>query len=108
VRAAISENEFDEAAIDFRKQLYRALADVESALAAKTQLDAEAAEHARVLEDATFSSAYAHTRFELGATDAAPWLEAQRAQRAAGLERVRNQLARLENRMDLFLALGGA
>lgn len=106
--AAISENELEEASIGFRRQVYLALADVENALAAKVQLDAEAVQRARSLEDAAFGAAYARTRFELGATDAAPWLEAQATQRAAGQDRTRNQLARLENRIDLFLALGGA
>jgi hypothetical protein len=44
----------------------------------------------------------------LGSTDAGPWLDAQRAQRAADLEQKSNRLARLDNRIDLFLALGGA
>lgn len=107
LRSALSESDFDEASIDFRKQLYRALADVEDALAAKTQLDAQAVQRARSLDDATLAAAYAHTRFELGSSDAAPWLDAQRALRVADLERTRNRLARLENRIDLFLALGG-
>ena len=107
LQAALSENEFDEASIDFRKQLYRALADVENALAAKTQLDAEATQRARSVEDAELACAYARTRFELGVTDAAPWLDARRTKRTAERDRITNRLARLENRVDLFLALGG-
>ncbi|RDU99421.1 TolC family protein [Trinickia dinghuensis] len=107
LKAAVSETEFDEASIEFRKQLYRALADVENALAAKTQLDAQATQRTLALEDATLATADARARFDLGATDAAPWLEAQRAERSAGLDRLRNHVARLENRVDLFLALGG-
>lgn len=106
-KVALSENEFEQASIEFRKQLYRALADVEDALAAKTHLDAQATQRALALEEATLAAAYARTRFEQGATDAAPWLDAQRAERAAALERTSNHLARLENRIDLFLALGG-
>lgn len=107
LKAALSENEFDEASIDFRQQLYRALADVENALAAKTELDAEATQRTRSLADAELAAAYARARFELGVTDAAPWLDAQRTERAAAHDRTRNVLARLENRVDLFLALGG-
>ncbi len=107
LKAALSKNEFDEASIDFRKQLYRALADVETALAAKTQLDAQAQLRERLLADAALAARLARARFELGATDAAPWLEAQRARRSAGLDQLANQLARLENRVDLYLALGG-
>ena len=36
LKAALSENEFEEASVDFLKKLYAALADVETALAAKT------------------------------------------------------------------------
>jgi outer membrane protein TolC len=107
-KARLSENEFDEASVEFRKQLYRALADVEGALAAKTQLDAQAIQRADALANATLATAYARARFELGSTDAGPWLDAQRAQRAADLEQKSNRLARLDNRIDLFLALGGA
>lgn len=107
LKAALSENEFEEATVDFRKTLYGALADVETALAGKVQLDAEAEQRKRALEDAALAATLARTRFEWGATDAAPWLDAQRAQRSAQLDRVTNQLARLENRVDLFLALGG-
>ncbi|MGN6668525.1 MAG: efflux transporter outer membrane subunit [Trinickia sp.] len=107
-KARLSENEFDEASVEFRKQLYRALADVEDALAAKTQLDAQAIQRADALANATLATAYARARFELGSTDAGPWLDAQRAQRVADLEQKSNRLARLDNRIDLFLALGGA
>lgn len=107
LNVALSENEFDEASIAFRKGLYGALAEVEDALAARAQLDEQAVQHARAGEDATLAVSLARARFELGATDAAPWLEAQRAQRSAERDRMANHLARLENRMDLFLALGG-
>lgn len=108
LKAALSENEFEEASVDFLKKLYAALADVETALAAKTQLDAEAEQRTRALEEAGLAAASARARFELGATDAAPWLDAQRAQRLARAHQLTNRLARLENRIDLFLALGGA
>ena len=107
LNVALSENEFDEASIAFRKGLYGALAEVEDALAARAQLDEQAVQHARAGEEATLAASLARARFELGATDAAPWLEAQRAQRSAERDRMANHLARLENRMDLFLALGG-
>lgn len=107
LKAALSENEFEEATVDFRQTLYGALADVETALAGKAQLDAEAEHRAHALDDAALAARLARTRFEWGATDAAPWLDAQRAQRSAQLDRVTNRLARLENRIDLFLALGG-
>lgn len=107
LKAALSENEFEEASADFQTRLYAALADVETALAAKTQLDAEAQQRAHVLDEAALAVTSARARFELGATDAAPWLDAQRQQRLAHVDQLTNRLARLENRVDLFLALGG-
>jgi NodT family efflux transporter outer membrane factor (OMF) lipoprotein len=107
LKVALSETEFEEASIDFRKQIYQALADVETALAAKTQLDAAARQRARAFEQATLAATSARARFELGATDATPWLDAQHGQRLARVDQLANRLARLENRIDLFLALGG-
>ncbi|MGG1943507.1 efflux transporter outer membrane subunit [Trinickia sp. NRRL B-1857] len=106
-KAALSENEFAEASIAFRKGLYGALAEVEDALSAKTQLERQAEQRTHAFEEAKLAVSVARTRFDLGTTDAAPWLEAQRVQRSAELDRTANRLARLENRIDLFLALGG-
>lgn len=106
-KAALSENEFAEASIAFRKRLYGALAEVEDALSARTQLERQAQARTRALEDAELAASVARTRFDLGTTDAGPWLEAQRARRIAELDRISNRLACLENRIDLFLALGG-
>ena len=106
-KAALSENEFAEASIAFRKRLYGALAEVEDALSARTQLERQAQARTRALEDAELAASVARTRFDLGTTDAGPWLEAQRARRIAELDQIANRLACLENRIDLFLALGG-
>ncbi|WP_240324672.1 efflux transporter outer membrane subunit [Trinickia diaoshuihuensis] len=107
LKAAMSESEFDEASIAFRRDLYGALAEVEDLLTAKTQLETQADERSLALAEATLAVSLIHTRFELGTSDAAPWLAAQQARRLAERNRVAAQLSCLENRIDLFLALGG-
>lgn len=107
LNAALAEVDFDRATVDFRRVLYGALADVEDALVIKAQLDGASALHAQAATDAAMASALAHTRYESGATDIGPLLDARRSEREARLDQAANRLARLENRMDLFLALGG-
>ncbi len=107
LNAALAESDFDQASIEFRQTLFRALADVENALAAKQQLEEQAVERKRSRSEAGIATVLARTRFELGATDAAPLIDAQGIERAAVREEAANRLARLENRIDLFLALGG-
>jgi NodT family efflux transporter outer membrane factor (OMF) lipoprotein len=107
LNAALAESDSDQASIEFRQTLFRALADVENALADKQQLDEQAAQRERSRTEAGIAAALARTRFELGATDAAPVIDAQKIERAAARAELENRLARLENRIDLFLALGG-
>lgn len=104
---AIAQSDLERTTLQFRQALYRALAEVEDALSAQTQLAAQAAQRDSALREARLAAALARTRFEAGATDVAPLLDAQRIERAAAREQARNHLARLENRMGLFLAFGG-
>ena len=107
LNAALAENDLDRETLIFRQALYRALADVEDALAAKAQLAERDAHLTRSSNAAVVAAALARTRYENGATDVASLLDAQRIARAAAKERTENRLALLENRIDLFLALGG-
>jgi NodT family efflux transporter outer membrane factor (OMF) lipoprotein len=108
LNAALAETELEYETLKFRQTLYRALGDVEDALSAKAQLTEKSAHLAHSLSAATNAAALARRRYESGATDIAPLLDAQRTERAAAKARTENRLALLENRMDLFLALGGA
>ncbi|MEX3955852.1 efflux transporter outer membrane subunit [Trinickia sp. EG282A] len=103
----VARSEYDEAVADFRQKLHRALADVEDALSARTQLDAQAVERERAVVEAQRAAMLAETRFRAGKTSLAPWIEAQRALRHSMTASTTNRLTRLENRMDLYLALGG-
>lgn len=106
-KIAVSNAQFEEASIEFRQQLYRGLADVEDALAAKAQLDAEARQRERAFDEAARIAVLEKARFTTGATTIESWLQAQAARREARLTLIDNRRARLDNRMDLFLALGG-
>ena len=108
LNAAIAQSDLERTTLQFRQALYRALAEVEDALSAQAQLAAQAAQRDSALREARRATALARTRFEAGATDVAPLLDAQRIERAAAREQARNHLARLENRMGLFLAFGGS
>lgn len=103
----VARSEYDEALVDFRQKLHRALADVENVLSARTELDAEAAERERSVREARRAVALAEARFRAGKTSIGPWVEAQRSLRRSVTASLTNRMARLENRMDLYLALGG-
>lgn len=107
LNTALAEVDFDRATVDFRRVLYRALADVEDALIAKVQLDRASELRWQAESDAAMASALLRRRYESGATDIVPLLDARRGERQAQLDHAANRLSRLENRMDLFLALGG-
>jgi len=107
LNAAIAQSDLERTTLQFRQALYRALAEVEDALSGQAQLAAQAAQRDSALSEARLAATLARTRFEAGATDVAPLLDAQRIERAAAREQARNRLARLENRMGLFLAFGG-
>lgn len=107
LNAALAENDLDRETLVFRQALYRALADVEDALAAQAQLAERDTHLTRSLSAAGVAVKLARTRYESGATDVASLLDAQRIERTAAKERTENRLALLENRIDLFLALGG-
>jgi NodT family efflux transporter outer membrane factor (OMF) lipoprotein len=107
LNAALAETELDHEMVKFRQTLYRALADVEDALAAKALLVEQGAHLARSASAANMAAMLARARYDRGATDIAPLLDAQRIERAAAKARTENRLGLLENRVDLFLALGG-
>lgn len=104
----VSKSQYEEAVVNFRQSLYRALGEVENALAARVQLDAEADERGRALALARRAETLAKARFAAGATGVQPWLDEQQRLRDAQSALARNQLGRLNNRMNLYQVLGGA
>ncbi|HEX4584798.1 MAG TPA: TolC family protein [Burkholderiaceae bacterium] len=102
----IARTQYEEAAVGFRQRLYTALAEVENALSARAQLQAEERTLRSAIEQARLAESIARTRFEAGASDVQLWLDAQA--RVRGVERslVLNRLNQFDNQADLYRALG--
>lgn len=104
---AVSESQYEEAVVGFRQTLYQALSDVDNALAAR----ATQAERGRLLEAslvaALKSERLYEVRYKAGAIALRAWLDAQERRRAAEIALAENRLARLNNQVLIYQALGG-
>ncbi len=104
----VSQTQFDEAAVTFRKSLFTALSEVENALSAREQLAKEGEQRALSLAQAQRAEALFRSRYLAGAIDIQPWLLQQKSLRDAQTADARVRLNRLNNRMALYKALGGS
>ena len=97
----------DQAAYAYRGAVLSAFADVESALTG-TQRLAQQTQHATQRRDVLHQTlGFAHDRYEAGYASYLEELDAQRNLYAAELEVVRLHQAELDNRVQLYKALGG-
>jgi NodT family efflux transporter outer membrane factor (OMF) lipoprotein len=103
----ISQATYEEAVVNFRQTLYKALADVENALSARTQYKAASASLEESLALARQAERLAEARYRAGATGVQFWLDAQETRRTAETALAGNSLNRLKNMMSLYQALGG-
>ncbi|MET4898304.1 efflux transporter outer membrane subunit [Sphingomonadaceae bacterium jetA1] len=104
---AIARANYDEAVILFRKSLYTALAEVENALSARTELAAQG-EALRTARDAAAAAERLYeVRYRAGAVPLRSWLDAQERRRTADLAYSGNRFTLLQNRVVLHQALGG-
>ncbi len=103
----VSQSQYEEAVVNFRQTLYKALSDVENALSNNVQLQAEGIELEQALEAARQSEQLAEIRYRAGATGVQQWLDEQERRRTAETALAGNQLNRLNNLMKLYQALGG-
>lgn len=103
----VSETEYALRVVQFRQALYQAMADVENALSARTQL----ARRAELLEASLAAARQAESLYEVryraGAVSLRFWLDAQEQRRNAEVARDQNTLDRLLNQVTLYQALGG-
>lgn len=104
----VSQTQFDEAAVNFRKSLFTALSEVENALSARDQLTKEGEQRVLSLAQAQRAEALLRSRYLAGAIDIQPWLDQQKSLRDAQAADARVRLNRLNNRMALYKALGGS
>ena len=102
----VSENQYAEAVTNFRQHLYTALAEVEDALSARAQLDAEAEKLGLSLEQAKRAESMTQVRYRAGAISVQLWLDAQKVVRNAEMALAQNRFNQLNNHVKLNKALG--
>lgn len=104
----VSQTQYEEAVVNFRKSLFTALSEVENALSAREQLTREGEQRALSLVQAQRAETVLRSRYQAGAIGVQQWLEQLRLLRDAQTADARVRLNRLTNRMVLYKALGGA
>lgn len=97
----------DQAAYGYRSTVLNAFAEVESALTGTQRLAQQTLHATQRREVLKKSLGFAHDRYEAGYASYLEELDAQRNLYAAELEVVRLQQAELDNRVQLYKALGG-
>jgi outer membrane protein TolC len=98
---------YDIAVTNFQKRLYLALQETENALSASEHLTKQAQYLLDVLRQSQEAERLTLVRWQQGSTDIKPWLDAQQARRQAELSLLQNILARKNNAVQLYAALGG-
>lgn len=103
----VAKGRYDEALANFRQSALRAFGEVEIALAAEVYLERQLRSQKRAAEESIKAEKLAWDQYAGGLVDGLTWLEAQRRAFNAnsGLLQLKN--LRLQNRIDLHLALGG-
>lgn len=97
----------DQALAAYADAALRAFAEVESALAAETALERREAALVASVEHARAAHDLSEARYRAGLIDIVALLSAERALYAAESQLLETRRARLHNRIDLILALGG-
>lgn len=98
---------YDEALASFRQNALQAFGEIETALAAEVFLESQLRSQKWAAEESTKAEELAWAQYSGGLVDGLTWLEAQRRSfnASSGLLQLKN--LRLQNRIDLHLALGG-
>lgn len=104
---AVSQVDYEQAVLGFRQTWYQALADVENALSARTQLEVQAQQLQLSLTAALQSERLSEIQYRAGAVPLKTWLDAQETRRVATNNLAQNRLNRLTNLVTLYQVLGG-
>ncbi|CAH0350052.1 efflux transporter outer membrane subunit [Aquabacterium sp. CECT 9606] len=104
---AVSQADYEQAVLGFRQTWYQALADVENALSARTQLEVQARQLQLSLTAALQSERLSEIQYRAGAVSLKTWLDAQETRRVATNNLAQNRLNRLTNLVTLYQVLGG-
>jgi outer membrane protein TolC len=98
---------YEQAVAAFQQTFYRALGEVESALALRQQLAAQADYLGKALVTARKAEHLAEIQYRAGSVPLKTWLDAQEASRASAAAAAGNRLDRLLAHAALYQVLGG-
>lgn len=104
----IAQNTYQQALVSFRQSLYSALADVENALSARQQSQAQVVALQRSLLLAQRAEQLTGARYRAGAVAKQDWLDAAESRRSAEASLASAQLDLLDNQATVYQALGGS
>lgn len=108
INTAVAQADYEQAVVSFRQTLYQAFTDVNNALSARTQYEAQAEQLEQSLADARRAEQLYEVRYRAGAVALKSWLDAQEKRRSAETALAENRLNRLTNHATLYQALGGS
>ena len=103
----ISETEYEQMVLAFKKALYTALAEVENSLSARKQYRQQEEKLVLTLQTARQTEALYQVRYRAGGSPLKSWLDAQENRRQAEVALAENRLNQLQNYITLAKALGG-
>lgn len=99
--------QFEEAAAQFRQRALEAFREVETALAAENYLQRQVQAQEEAVVESAAAEDLAWDQYANGLVDGLTWLEAQRRSFNSRSSLLQLKNLRLQNRLDLYLALGG-
>ena len=105
---AISKLDYESAVTSFRQTLYSALADVDNALSASTQLKVQADAQQRTLALAQKAESLNEIRYRAGAVALKQWIDAQESRRNAENSAIQIRLNQFNNMVTVMQSLGGS
>ena len=98
---------YEEAEANFRQDALEAFREVETALAAEAFLTRQVRAQEKAVVESVAAEDLAWEQYSNGLVDGLTWLEAQRRSFTSRSSLLQLQNLRLQNRIDLYLALGG-
>ncbi|WP_419785018.1 efflux transporter outer membrane subunit [Pseudodesulfovibrio sp.] len=103
----VSKAEYDEAVVNFRQTLYKAMEEVENALSNRDHLAEQGRHLAENLAAAREVERIYEVRYKAGSGTLKDWLDAQDTRRSVEASVAENLYNRLNNYVTLYQALGG-
>ncbi|MDN7749066.1 TolC family protein [Burkholderia gladioli] len=98
---------YDLAVVNFRKSLYQALADAETASASCCESAIEVSARQRSLTAARTAETLAEVRYRAGSTSLTDWLSLQQSRQTTELQLQQAILNQYVNMLTLYVAIGG-